>query len=93
VCQACAVRRECLAAALATAEPGGIWGGFDVDERADLARAFGFPLPHLLPAHGMHTRYLQYGCRCGTCRDTHARYERARAARLRAARRAEALAT
>jgi WhiB family redox-sensing transcriptional regulator len=95
VCVDCPVRRECLADALADAEPGGIWGGFDVDERADLARAQGFPPPRLLPAHGMHTRYLRYGCRCGTCRYTHASYERerTRAARLRAARRAESLAT
>jgi Transcription factor WhiB len=33
VCGSCPVRRSCLAHALATAEPEGIWGGFDESER------------------------------------------------------------
>ena len=33
VCNSCPVRRSCLAHALATAEPDGIWGGFDESER------------------------------------------------------------
>ena len=34
VCDSCPVRRSCLAHALATGEPNGIWGGFDESERA-----------------------------------------------------------
>jgi hypothetical protein len=96
VCTACPVRWRCLADALTAAEPWGIWGGFDVDERADLARRYGFPAPRVVPAHGVHSRYIRWGCRCGACRYSHALYERERrrAARLRDAhRRAEALVT
>jgi Transcription factor WhiB len=39
VCAACPVRRSCLAYALATGEPDGIWGGFDESERAWLRLA------------------------------------------------------
>ena len=34
ICSACPVRRSCLAHALVTNEPEGIWGGFDESERA-----------------------------------------------------------
>ena len=34
ICSSCPVRRSCLAHALATGEPHGIWGGFDESERA-----------------------------------------------------------
>jgi WhiB family transcriptional regulator, redox-sensing transcriptional regulator len=33
VCQSCPVRRSCLAHALATGEPEGLWGGADEGER------------------------------------------------------------
>jgi WhiB family redox-sensing transcriptional regulator len=39
VCDSCPVRRSCLAHALATDEPEGIWGGFDASERAWLRLA------------------------------------------------------
>ena len=34
ICGSCPARRSCLAHALATGEPEGIWGGFDEAERA-----------------------------------------------------------
>ena len=33
ICGSCPVRRSCLAHALVTDEPAGIWGGFDESER------------------------------------------------------------
>ena len=39
ICGSCPVRRSCLAHALATDEPDGIWGGFDETERAWLRLA------------------------------------------------------
>jgi WhiB family redox-sensing transcriptional regulator len=39
VCEACPVRRECLAYALASAELVGVWGGTDAVERCRLRRA------------------------------------------------------
>ncbi|OLF04854.1 WhiB family transcriptional regulator [Actinophytocola xanthii] len=36
ICRACPVRRECLAVALDTREPWGIWGGLDPRERREL---------------------------------------------------------
>ena len=39
VCESCPVRRSCLAYALATGEPDGIWGGFDESERAGMRLA------------------------------------------------------
>ena len=39
VCGSCPVRWSCLAHALATDEPDGIWGGFDETERAWLRLA------------------------------------------------------
>jgi WhiB family redox-sensing transcriptional regulator len=38
VCASCEVRRECLAFALATGQPYGVWGGTSPDERAVLRR-------------------------------------------------------
>src|ERR671939_382322 len=34
ICGACPVHRSCLAYALVTSEPHGIWGGYDDSERA-----------------------------------------------------------
>jgi Transcription factor WhiB len=50
MCGSCPVRRSCLAHALATAEPEGIWGGFDDSERAwqRLALAEGTPVSAVL---------------------------------------------
>ena len=50
ICSACPVRRSCLAHALTTAEPEGIWGGFDDSERAwqRLALAEGTPVAVVL---------------------------------------------
>jgi WhiB family redox-sensing transcriptional regulator len=39
ICGSCPVRRSCLAHALATDEPDGIWAGFDESERAWLRLA------------------------------------------------------
>jgi Pyruvate/2-oxoacid:ferredoxin oxidoreductase delta subunit len=38
ICKGCAVREECLDAALARHEPHGIWGGLNEAERRGLAR-------------------------------------------------------
>jgi hypothetical protein len=78
ICADCPVRRECLAAALIAAEPWGIWGGLDTDERSDLAYASGLPIPNVVPSHGVHSRYLHHGCRCAACRYAHALYQRER---------------
>ncbi|HEX3783291.1 MAG TPA: WhiB family transcriptional regulator [Pseudonocardiaceae bacterium] len=75
ICVDCPVRRECLGAALIAAEPWGIWGGLDPDERADLARDSGLPVPNALPSHGVQARYIRHGCRCDACRYAHAIYE------------------
>lgn len=39
VCEGCPVRRSCLAHALATGEPDGLWGGLDESERVWLRLA------------------------------------------------------
>lgn len=39
LCQACPVRRLCLASSLAYAEEYGVWGGFTPDARAPMLRA------------------------------------------------------
>jgi hypothetical protein len=85
ICAGCPVRRECLITALIAGEPWGIWGGLDIDERADLARQGGFPPPNVLPRHGVHTRYVRHHCRCDACRYAHARYERERRRHRKAA--------
>ena len=53
ICGSCPVRRSCLAHALATCEPEGIWGGFDESERAwqRLALAEGTPVSAILNPH------------------------------------------
>ena len=53
ICGACPVRRSCLAHALATSEPDGIWGGFDDSERAwlRLALAEGTRVTAVLDPH------------------------------------------
>jgi hypothetical protein len=50
ICGSCPVRRSCMAHALATAEPEGIWGGFDESERTwqRLALAEGTPVAAVL---------------------------------------------
>lgn len=78
ICADCPVRRRCLAAALVNAEPWGIWGGLDPDERAVLARSLGLPAPAVLPLHGFRARYAKHGCRCRACRHAHALYEHQR---------------
>lgn len=75
LCAGCPVQRECLGAALAAAEPWGIRAGLDPDQRADLARLTGHPPPAVVPAHGVHARYVKHGCRCPACRHAHATYE------------------
>lgn len=84
VCAGCPVRRECLITALIAGEPWGIWGGLDIDERAELARRGGFPPPNVLPRHGVHARYVRHHCRCDACRYAHVLYTRERR-RLKAA--------
>ena len=53
ICGSCPVRRSCLAHALATNEPEGIWGGFDETERAwlRLALAEGTRVAAILDRH------------------------------------------
>ena len=53
VCESCPVRRSCLAHALATGEPDGIWGGFDESERTwlRLALAEGTRVAAVLDPH------------------------------------------
>lgn len=53
VCGSCPVRRSCLAHALATDEPDGIWGGLDDAERvwARLALAEGSSIAAVLDPH------------------------------------------
>ena len=53
ICGSCPVRRSCLAHALATGEPEGIWGGFDESERdwQQLALAEGSRVAAVLDPH------------------------------------------
>lgn len=78
ICAGCPVRAQCLTAALASGEPWGIWGGQDPAQRADIAEASGFPVPTVVPCHGVHARYVHHHCRCAACRRSHAAYERQR---------------
>jgi WhiB family redox-sensing transcriptional regulator len=78
LCARCPVRQTCLNRALTAAEPWGIWGGLDPDQRAVLARLIGFPIPAALPLHGFRARYARHGCRCAACRYAHTTYERQR---------------
>jgi hypothetical protein len=78
VCAGCPVRLTCLTYALVRAEPWGIWGGLDPEERAALAYLVGLPGPVALPAHGFRVRYVKHGCRCPACRHAHAVYENER---------------
>ncbi|HEX3779070.1 MAG TPA: WhiB family transcriptional regulator [Pseudonocardiaceae bacterium] len=78
VCAGCPVRLTCLTFALVHAEPWGIWGGLDPDERAALADLTGLSAPIALPAHGFRARYAKHGCRCPACRHAHAVYENRR---------------
>lgn len=78
ICVVCPVRQGCLRHALATAEPWGIWGGLGPDERAELARLAGYPIPNAMPMHGFRARYAKHGCRCPACRHAHAVYEHQR---------------
>lgn len=75
ICLTCPVRQTCLRHALTAAEPWGIWGGLDPDQRAELARLAGYPVPTALPMHGFRARYAKHGCRCSACRHAHTVYE------------------
>jgi hypothetical protein len=85
ICGSCLVQRACLSYALVAAEPWGIWGGLDADQRAALARLVGLPVPTVLPPHGFRARYAKHGCRCRACRHAHAVYEHHRRHRSPAA--------
>jgi hypothetical protein len=74
ICLGCPVGHNCLAAALITGEPWGIWGGLNSDQRADLARETGLPAPTALPMHGFRARYAKHGCRCRACRYANTTY-------------------
>lgn len=76
ICLGCPVRQQCLAAALATAEPWGIWGGLDPDQRSEIAREAGLPVPAVVPMHGFRARYVKHGCRCPACRYANTTYIR-----------------
>lgn len=76
VCRGCPVRAQCLAQAMENREPCGIWGGLTVQERIDLARRQDRPGPATLPPHGDNRRYCRHHCRCQSCLDAHAAYER-----------------
>jgi hypothetical protein len=78
VCGGCSVRMACLTHAIRIAEPWGIWGGLDPDQRAILAQLVGLPVPAVLPMHGFRARYAKHGCRCSACRHAHAVYEHQR---------------
>lgn len=84
ICATCPVRTQCQAEALANAEPWGIWGGLDTDQRELLAERDGHPLPRVKPSHGTNSRYVKDGCRCPACRSAHTVYDRGRRARRKA---------
>lgn len=84
VCAACPVRHACAVDALQRGEPWGIWGGLDRRDRRELARAYGYPEPAVLPEHGTNARRVKHGCTCPDCRQAHAMYEAERRAKARA---------
>ncbi|MEV6712009.1 WhiB family transcriptional regulator [Lentzea sp. NPDC051208] len=86
MCAGCPVREQCLTDSLANGEAWGLWGGFDSDEREQLAGERGYPAPVAKPAHGTNSRYAKHGCRCDICREAHTAYDRQRRARVRARR-------
>lgn len=85
VCAECPVRLQCATEALQRAEPRGMWGGLDPDDRRDLAHHRGYELPGL-PPHGTRSRFVhrthacrpeQTGIPCPssvTCRERHRRW-------------------
>ncbi len=75
ICAACPVRMQCATDALERGEPHGMWGGLDRRDRREVARAFGYPAPTVLPEHGTNARYAKHGCPCAECREAHAVYE------------------
>lgn len=83
VCSVCPGRLMCALGALERGEPHGIWGGLDRADRAQVARACGFPKPGVRPEHGERSRYVKWGCRCSDCRRAHAVYEAKRRATAR----------
>ena len=80
ICQACPVRQECLAHAIATGEDHGVWGGLTPGQRWDHAhgqapRRQGRP-PTMRPiVHGTAAGYQAHYRRgtdpCQPCRDAH----------------------
>lgn len=83
VCARCPVVDDCLASAVDSGEPWGIWGGRDRAQRAAIALASGAGPPRLIAPHGTNARYAKHGCRCGICRSAHTEHERRRRARVR----------
>ncbi|MER6762820.1 MULTISPECIES: WhiB family transcriptional regulator [Amycolatopsis] len=73
ICQSCPVQTACLEEALAECDPWGLRGGLTPDERELIA---GPERVRILPAHGTNARYAKHRCRCGVCRQAHARYAR-----------------
>jgi WhiB family transcriptional regulator, redox-sensing transcriptional regulator len=89
ICQACPVREQCLAHAIATGEDHGVWGGLTPGQRWDHAhgqapRRKGRP-PTMKPivhgtAAGFHRHYAYGEKACQPCLDAHAEYKRPRRA-------------
>jgi hypothetical protein len=52
----------------------GVWGGLDPNQRADVARETGLPVPTVLPMRGFRARYAKHGCRCRACRYANTTY-------------------
>ncbi|WP_134324550.1 WhiB family transcriptional regulator [Cumulibacter soli] len=86
VCNTCPVALECLL------EHGrdpdmGIIAGLPARKRGEL---FAITNRDLRPVHGSRSRYMGSsrwpGCRCGKCRDAHAKYEQEARARRKAGR-------
>lgn len=80
-CQACPVRPQCLALALASLPLGdlhGVWAGYTVPELRKIAKDRGIA-DRTVAQHGTRSRRVA-GCDCHECRRAHAEY----VARLRA---------